>query len=248
MNLGTLQQAFGDMLLGQPSAIADAIFDNGPGRSARLSVYRNHFLISLQEALCATYPQCRRLLGDTLFYELTRRYVTEHPPLESCVANYGEGFADFLGATEELDGHPMVAELAVLEWSLERSSLLPPAKPFPFSRLETIDPEDYEDLVLLPAASLRFWAAGCAADRLFDALVEEQSIPTLSPETLYLAVIHREQGVALSRLSPVAMELLALCRDERPLADLPGGLQDTALTELADLLGRGLIEDFSLGR
>ncbi|WP_097461112.1 HvfC/BufC family peptide modification chaperone [Mangrovitalea sediminis] len=248
MNLGTLQQAFGDMLLGQPSAIADAIFDNRPCQSARLSVYRNHFLTSLQEALCATYPQCRRLLGDPLFYKLTRRYVTEHPPLESCVVNYGDGFPDFLGASEELEDHPAAEELAVLEWLVERSSLLPPAKPFPFSRLEAVDPEAYEHLVLLPAASLRFWTAGYAVDQLFDALVEAQPIPTLSPETLYLAVIHREQGIALSRLSPVAMDLLALCRDERPLADLPGGLQDTVLTELADLLGRGLIEDFSLGR
>ena len=251
MNLEHLQRAFGDALLGRDSPIAEAIVDDTPGYAVRLHVYRNHFLVSMQEALLATYPRCCQFLEKDLFRELTRSYVQRHPPQECCMVNYGQGFADYVGEIAGLENGVIAADLARLEWEMERCSLAPPVRAFPFERLGEVDPEDYDALILRPADSLRIWSAACAVDVLFDALVNEQLPPPGPPEPLEpinLLAVHRAQGVAVSRATPGELALLTLCFEEKPLAAYPEGLGETVLVELTSLLGRGLIEDFSLRR
>lgn len=248
MKLAQLQQAFGDMLLGQAASISEAIVDGQPGQMARLHVYRNHFLVSLQEAIHATYPRCRQFLGDAVFRELARSFVLRYPPQDCCMVNYGAGFADYLADVSGLENATITADLARLEWQMERSSLQAQVTTFPFERLGTVNPDDYEALVLRPAASLRMWEASCAVDVLFDALVDEQTPLMIDPERICLVALHRDQGVALSRLTPTERSILTLCFEEQPLAAYSGGLDEAVMAELAAMLGRGLIEDFSLRR
>lgn len=248
MRLAQLQRAFGDMLLGQEASIAEAIVDGRPGYRARLQVYRNHFLVSLQDAIYATYPRCCLFLGDGRFRALARSFVLQHPPQDSCMVNYGGRFSDYLASVPDLEDAEIVADLARLEWQMERCSLLPQVTAFPFEQLGAVDPDDYEALVLRPAASLRMWEAGFAVDSLYDALVSEQSPLPVESEWICLVALHREQGVALSRVTPTEWSLLTLCLEERPLAAYSGGLDEVVMAELAAMLGRGLIEDFSLRR
>ena len=66
-----------------------AIGASGLAPEARLRVYRNHFRITLAEALGATFPATARLLGGDGFGGLARRFVGAHPPTRPCLAEYG---------------------------------------------------------------------------------------------------------------------------------------------------------------
>ena len=108
----------GAVLTGDLAAAAAAVCGDGLPPEARLRVYRNHFLITLAEALGATFPATARLLGGDGFGHLARRFVDAHPPAQPCLAEYGRELPAFLGRQPDLADVPFAADLARLEWAM----------------------------------------------------------------------------------------------------------------------------------
>ncbi len=84
--------------------------------SARLSIYRNNFVISLLDALKLVYPITLQMLGDDAFRQQGRRFILQHPPEQSDVSWYGEGFAEHLDPLAKQFSLPYLVSLADLEW------------------------------------------------------------------------------------------------------------------------------------
>lgn len=83
----------------------------------RFSVYRNNVIVSLTEALMATYPALVRLLGEEYFRALARLYVSAEPPSSPVLLTYGEGLASFIAGFPPLEGYPYLPDVARLEWA-----------------------------------------------------------------------------------------------------------------------------------
>lgn len=85
---------------------------------ARLQIYRNHYTITLTDALAATYPVVHRLVGEGFFNQAARRFVRMAPPASPCLFDYGAGFGDFLATLREAAALPYLADVARFEWAL----------------------------------------------------------------------------------------------------------------------------------
>jgi hypothetical protein len=105
------------MLSGDMAGIAPAVHNDRICAEARLRIYRNHFTVTLTEALAATYPVVHRLVGAPFFAQAARRYVAAFPPTEPCLFGYGAGYSAFLADCPEA---PYLADVARFEWALNR--------------------------------------------------------------------------------------------------------------------------------
>lgn len=116
------QVAAGAIACDQAGAILDCTVDDAPGARARLAIHANHFRITLIEALQATFPVVDRLVGEECFTALARRYVLRVPPRRPCLFEYGESFPRFLGAQPEVCPLAYLADVARLEWAINRAA------------------------------------------------------------------------------------------------------------------------------
>lgn len=124
-SLRELQRRFAAAVVGGGDhviAACDCIADDAPGAAARLAVHAHHFRLTLIEALQSTFPVVNRLVGAPFFTTIARRYVLGAPPRRPCLFEYGDRFPAFLGAQPEARSLAYLADVARLEWALNRAA------------------------------------------------------------------------------------------------------------------------------
>lgn len=86
---------------------------------AGFAVYRNTVLKGCVDNLLALFPAVRRLTGDTWFSAVALAYAREHPPLNGCMAHYGQGLPEHLAHNLPVGELPWLPEVAWLDvlWS-----------------------------------------------------------------------------------------------------------------------------------
>jgi hypothetical protein len=138
--LRQLQRDLQNHLLGEHSPIADAIVDAPPLPSlTRLGIYRNAYRVRLIEALDDTYPILHRLLGDEVFVALGEDFVAAHTSVHRSIRWYGRELPEFLGQTSPYAEQPILAELALLEWTLTEVFDAADAEPKPRAAFSAVD-------------------------------------------------------------------------------------------------------------
>ncbi len=147
MQLRRLQQDLQNYLLREDGRIADAIVDAPPlSTRDRLGIYRNAYQVRLIEALDDTFPVLHAVLGDEMFDALGRDFVAAQPSVHRSIRWYGGELAKFLGETAPYAGQPILAELALLEWTLAEVFDSADARPLPRSELSAVDASLWSDL------------------------------------------------------------------------------------------------------
>jgi hypothetical protein len=72
-------------------------------------------VVSLVQALADGFPVVHRLVGDEFFVAMAGVYVRAHPPRSPVLAEYGDGFADWLADFEPAAGLPCLHDMCRLE-------------------------------------------------------------------------------------------------------------------------------------
>jgi hypothetical protein len=145
--LRELQRELQSYLLGEPSAIAAAIVVAPPLPVAeRLGIYRNAYRVRLIEALDDTYPHLHAVLGDEVFSALGEGFVAAHPSVYRSIRWYGAELSQFLLDNAPYAEQPILAELALLEWTLAEVFDAPDAEPVGRAAFSAIDPEAWGEL------------------------------------------------------------------------------------------------------
>jgi len=117
--LPELQRAFAAAILTEEATpLAGIVKANGIAAERRIQVYRNNSLITLGEALKATFPVVCRLVDERFFDYAARSFIRAHPPRQPRLAEYGDGFADFIGGFAPAQSLPYLADVARLEWAI----------------------------------------------------------------------------------------------------------------------------------
>jgi hypothetical protein len=188
--LRQLQRELQSLLLGEPSSIAEAIADAPPLSVAdRLGIYRNAYRVRLIEALDDTYPVLHALLGDEVFVALGEEFVSAHPSVHRSLRWYGAELSEFLGQCPPYAEQPILAELALLEWTLAEVFDAADADPTPRAALSAVDASAWSGLQFELHPSLRrlhlqwntvaAWQAMSREETPPDPLCAEHPVPWL---------------------------------------------------------------------
>jgi hypothetical protein len=154
--LRELQQDMQRHLRGEESAVTAAIVDAPPLPAAdRLAIYRNAYQVRLIDALHDTYPILHGLLGDEAWLDLGEAYVAAHPSVFRSIRWYGGELADFLASCPPYGDEPILAELALLEWTLAEVFDAKDAEPLNRAALAAVDPAAWGSLTFEFHPSLR---------------------------------------------------------------------------------------------
>lgn len=106
----------------------------------RFAVYRNNVAVSLTAALAARFPVIQRLVGEAFFAALARLYAATEGPQSPVLAEWGEGFADFLAGFPPLAAYPYLPDVARIEYARGRAFHAADAAPIDPAVLTTADP------------------------------------------------------------------------------------------------------------
>jgi hypothetical protein len=154
--LRQLQQDLQSYLLGAPSPIEAAIVDAPPLPVVeKLGIYHNAYRVRLIDALDDTYPILHAVLGDEVFMAMGEEFVAAHPSVYRSIRWYGRELCEFLSGHPPYDEQPILAELAMLEWTLAEVFDAADADPKPRAAFSAIDPGAWGALTFEFHPSLR---------------------------------------------------------------------------------------------
>ena len=180
----TAQASFRTALM-DPAASAPAELTDPWGRPAgrRFSVYRNNVAVSLTEALEATFPVLRALVGAEFFTAMAGIFLRAHPPASPVLAAYGDAMPGFLESFAPVAELPYLPDVARLELALCASYHAADAAPLPADRLAGVDPLGFLSARLTLAPALRLIASDWPIVSIWRANAEDGPAPAMTPET-----------------------------------------------------------------
>src|SRR5207249_5200842 len=140
-SLRELQAGFRAALLADDErGVAPDVIDDGLSASARLAVYRHHVFTTLTAAMEATYPVVCRLVDRRFFGWIADQYVRVRPPGGPCLFEYGADFPEFVAAFPACAHLPWLADVARLEWAMNRALHAPDSPPIGPDVWRALDP------------------------------------------------------------------------------------------------------------
>jgi Putative DNA-binding domain len=150
----------------QGGALPDGVVVPMPGR---IAIHQRHVRASLTKVLRATYPVVDRLVGEGFFAFAADAFIRARPPSTPCLAEYGGGFAVFLGEFDASRHLAYLPDVAHMEWLIHESMLAPAFRPIPAHALATLDARHIGAMRLSLDPSLRHFASVWPIDRIFSA-------------------------------------------------------------------------------
>lgn len=119
-SLRELQQDFAAAVLddddGPPFAAVPA--ERG---AERIAIYRTAVFANYRNALGATYPVVRRLVGVPFFNAAVDAYVRARPSTSGDLNVYGDAFGEFLAGYPRAANLPYLPDVARLEWAVDET-------------------------------------------------------------------------------------------------------------------------------
>ena len=141
-DLQTLQNNMTDAILGGDMAhIADEL-DAGPASATgRFNIFRNNTYMSLTECLKTVFPVTVRLSDERFFAYAAHEFISNRPPRQAQLSNYGAEFPRFLAGFAPCREFPVIAEMAALEWAIAGSLNEAEEQPAPISLIKEGGPD-----------------------------------------------------------------------------------------------------------
>ena len=224
--LHDFQKQFRTAVLGRDNTgLSDIVRAPGPVAD-RLNVYRNTVQGSLTEALAATFPVVRRIVGEEFFAGFARRFISIHPPRRPQLSTYGADFAEFIASAEVNQQLPYLADVARLEWARNESYFAADAPLLDAQRL-AIDAEQLEDTTLRLHPAARCVVSRFPILRIWD--VNQQTVvdvPIVDMGVPQAVMISRPAHHVVAREIPLADAAFVMAIME---GETFGGAVDTAL-------------------
>ncbi len=215
----------------------------------RLSVYRDTCRSVLINALRLSFPAVQQLVGEEFFAGAAQCFIDEAPngvPGSAWLNEYGAEFPAFLATFSPAAGIPYLADVAQLEWAVNRALYAPEAMPLDPARLA----DRAADLRLVPHGSITLLPLRFPADAIWRAVLEgdDAALAAIDPAEapVWLLVERGTTGVHVRRLPQSAWRFTArLCAGQPLHAVLDDEPADSELRESAASL---LAEHLSAGR
>lgn len=190
-----------------PSAVAGP---RGKGAAKRYAVYRNNVTVSLIEALAATFPATRRIVGDDFFRAMARTHVRTTPPTSPLLFEYGRHFPGFIASCEHTRAMPWLADVARIERAWLDAYHAADAAPLAPEGLAMIPAERLPEVALMAHPATRIVRSAFPAVTIFAANRSEAPVGGIAETEPEDALITRPGiEVMVRRLPPGGAVFLA---------------------------------------
>jgi hypothetical protein len=177
--------------------------------SERLDVYREMYLLRMEEALSSDYPGVKHYLGDEEFLRLVARYVEVYPSRSYTLNRLGDHFPEFVATLGDLPKKDFLHDLARLEYALtcvfdgaESASLTAEA-------VRAVPQEAWETSRLKPIEAFRLLEFDYPVSRYLGFVDEENPAPRLGRKKTWVVAYRRDYHVHRIDLAQPAYELLS---------------------------------------
>jgi hypothetical protein len=189
----------------------------------RIAVYRRALFANYRNALGASFPVARKLVGAPFFNAAVDAFVRAHPSTAGDLNVYGDAFPDFLAAYPHAAELPYLADVARLEWAQDEANRAADAVSTPdavLAALAGIAPERLPAARLTLAPSCRLVASGHPVLRIWqvnqDGFEGDDRVSfDAGPDTL---LVRREPGgVTIERVTAGEFAWLAALAAGEPL-------------------------------
>jgi hypothetical protein len=244
-SLAETQARFARALLDPVATDADGLVaDDGLAPAARLAVYRHHHVTSLTAALRATFPVVHRLVGDGFFRYLAHEFIAVSPPARPCLHEYGETLAAFVASFPACRELPYLADVARLEWAVNRAGHAEEAVPVDLGALRSVDPDDLDGLTLRFDPSVALLASPWPVDAVWQANqpdADPDAVVDATTGPVVLEVRRLDDDVVIRRLEGAGHAFRRALLDGEALGAAAAA---AAATDASFDLGRALRELF----
>jgi hypothetical protein len=221
--------------------------------SELLAIYRNTALSTLVNALRLSYPAVQCLVGAEFFEGAAHEFIPQHAPDSAYLNDYGARFAQFLAQFPHAATLPYLADVARLEWAVNRALHAPDVPALDVSRFSGLNESALATVSFTTHPSLSVLKLQFPADAIWRAVLDQDSEAMasvdLSSGPIHLLVERDRHGVQVRRMSAPAWQFTASLSSGNPLFEaIAGSTQqpgDEINALLADHLASGRFVDFS---
>jgi hypothetical protein len=222
-----------------------------------INIYRNNFVISLRELLENLFPVTQALVGSEYFTHTSRQFINDCPLKEPHLNHYGGYFVSFIEGLKALEHMPFVAQMAQLEWHLDRISHIYHQPNFDFDGLTQINEDQHLNIhfhlaetCYLQTSSMDLIALHKDFSEPKNTSLQGETKETNYQQQSYILVLQNHQGK--SALMPTSQQHFAWLtglKNGLTLAQLCN-IENTDITSLmsqiTDWIALGCIDGFSL--
>jgi len=197
----------------------DVVGPRGKVTVKRYNVYRNNVMVSLIDALAATYPAVQRITGVESFRTMARFHIRAAPPTSPLLFEYGRDFPAFIERYEHAQHIPWLADTARIERAWLDAYHAPDAPPLSPDVLATVPSQRLGDLVFGAHPATCIVRSAYPAVAIFAMNRIEGPITPLQSSTAEDALIIRpDMDVAVRLLPPGGAAFLKSLIDGATLA------------------------------
>lgn len=175
----------------------------------RLDVYRDMYLLRMEEALSIDYPSLKHFLGDEEFMRLVARYVDVYPSRSYTLNRLGDHLCEFIGSLDDFKRKDFCLELARLEYALTcvfDAGETPPMTP---EQVKAVPPDAWEHARLKPVEAFRLLAFDYPVSRYVGAVDEENPFPRIARKKTWVVAYRANYSLHRMDLTQPAYELLS---------------------------------------
>lgn len=185
----------------------------------RLDIYREMYLLRMEEALAIDYPALKHCLGDDEFMRLVARYVEVYPSRSYTLNRLGDHLAEFVATLDDLPRKEFCRELARLEFELTKVFDAPETGPLTPEAVRAVPQEAWETARLKPIAAFCLLALDYPVSQYLGAVDEENPFPRLARKKNWVVAYRRNYRVHRLDLTLPAYELLSALASGQTLGD-----------------------------
>lgn len=192
LQLRETQRAFAEAIVeGRYHATTAAMAADGLALRS-MALYRRLIRNNYRQALTITYPVLLRFVGGRYFDILARGYLKAHPSVSGDLFFYGQSLPTFL---YELQGPPLLAELARLEWACHEVCQAADSLPLSQDRLQALALVDPSQVTFRLHEASRLLSFPVPMHRVWQALQPDASADIV----VELPLPEEETGVVVTR-------------------------------------------------
>ena len=220
-----------------------------------LDIYANNRRGAQAMALVAAYPASLRILGETCFNGLARRFIAQTPSTTPDLNLYGEHFGDLLKAwtrsESQLAEYAYLGDLARLEWLCHTAYYAADDPPFDFTALSQCGDDCQEQIRFRLGHSIGLMQSDYPIMEIRELNLSDDPAHSVADEaqTSYLVVSRPVFQAEVTRIDEQGFRLLQACQSGHTLGGLietDAALAESLRTRLPQLIERGWITGFSI--